>query len=205
MNINVPNNITSQVAIEGRSCYLNFFWCDCVTDERVIEELTLLKILLLQAASPPSHFIALIIIYYDRNAKIIDQLLSSIIMHCVQCSVLCSCTLCTHVHSVHMYSVYTLYTPPVALPSSQLVLGLGTGNIYHNISQHEGGKLRKSLKSTETSWKIRACSDCDINSEKKWDFYSYFQDYGESWLVSIFSSYSDSKESILSLISRVGK
>ena len=117
------------------------------------------KMLLLQAASTPSHFIALIIIYYDRNAKIIDQLLSSIIMQCVQYSAVW----CAAVHSVHMYTLYTLYTPPVALPSSQLVLGLSTDNI----SQHEGWKLRKSLKSTETSLKIRACSsDCDINAEK---------------------------------------
>ena len=132
------------------------FWCDSVTDERVIEGLTLLKLLLLQAASTPSHFIALIIIYYDRNAKIIDQLLSSIIMHCVQCSVLCSCTLCTHVHSVQC--VHT------ACCSSFLSVGPRTWHRLHITTR--GGKLRKSLKSTETSWKIRACSDCDINAEK---------------------------------------
>ena len=163
------------------------FWCDSVMDERVTEELTLLKMLLLQAASTPSHFIALIIIYYDRNAKIIDQLLSSIIMHCVQCSVLC--TLCTHVHSVNLYTLYTVYTPPVALPSSQLVLGLGTGNISQHITTGRW-KVKKKFEIYRNILKIRACSDCGINAEKKWDFYSYFQDYGESWLVSILSSYS---------------
>ena len=132
-------------------------------DEQLIEELTLLKMLLLQAASTPSHFIALIIIYYDRNAKIIDQLLSSIIVHCVQCSVMCSCTHCTHVHTVH--SVQCVQCVHTACCSSFLSVGPRSWHRLH-ISQHEGGKLRKSLKSTETSWKIRACSDCDINAEK---------------------------------------